>query len=214
MVSNHRPLACEASALPLSYAPGEGSKCRRGLGLPGIRAHPACGADAAWGDRILASRCPIPEAPRHHLDNPPVVAAQIVTATNPFRPRPWSAARRPGRGHRACTAAACRRSRWRTRVGRPRYAVLVREVGLGRLRALRCELAADVLDRRVAPLHRSPRQSRQFANWAVEFPLIRPTPRMSTGASLSRPRPSSSAPHAGSATTAAASTSMAQAARG
>jgi hypothetical protein len=32
VVSNHRPLACEASALPLSYAPGKGTivrRCRR-----------------------------------------------------------------------------------------------------------------------------------------------------------------------------------------
>jgi hypothetical protein len=36
LVSNQRPLACEASALPLSYAPGKGSivrRCRRSGGL-------------------------------------------------------------------------------------------------------------------------------------------------------------------------------------
>src|SRR3954447_17413519 len=32
-VSNLRPLACEASALPLSYAPGRGGESRRGLGI-------------------------------------------------------------------------------------------------------------------------------------------------------------------------------------
>ena len=34
--SNQRPLACEASALPLSYAPGRGDHCRRSAILPGI----------------------------------------------------------------------------------------------------------------------------------------------------------------------------------
>jgi hypothetical protein len=38
LVSNQRPLACEASALPLSYAPGTGAESLRGLGVQGFRA--------------------------------------------------------------------------------------------------------------------------------------------------------------------------------